>query len=272
MELAIHQTTSAGSDFRKSLEGYAKAGIRLVELIPGHYEPFAAKEGVPAARRLLADLGLRVVSAGGIRGLAEPGPERAQALEQLKPRSELAAALGADRLVCPSVTSAKYTADDFHRGAENLREAGDIAGRSGVAVMLEFTRGSTFAGSLSTALELVREAAHPHVKLVFDCYHFWASISKFEDLDLVRPGDIHHVHFQDATSGPRELLNQITREAPGEGAAPLIRILQKLKEKGYSGPLSVELFYPRFQKGDPFEVAAHIRQRGEAVMRQAGVL
>ncbi|MCU1235553.1 MAG: sugar phosphate isomerase/epimerase, partial [Candidatus Solibacter sp.] len=31
MTLSIHQTTSAGAGYRKSLEGWAKAGIRNVE-------------------------------------------------------------------------------------------------------------------------------------------------------------------------------------------------------------------------------------------------
>jgi hypothetical protein len=45
-----------------------------------------------------------------------------------------------------------------------------------------------------------------------------------------------------------------------------------LAEKGYSGALSVELFLPRFRQGDPYEVAAEIRRKSEAVMRQARVL
>ena len=90
--------------------------------------------------------------------------------------------------------------------------------------------------------------------------------------NLIRPGEIHHVHFQDVPGIPRELLDNSTREIPGTGVSPLVRILQKLKEKGYKGPLSVELFYPKFQKGDPYEVALEIRSKSEAVMRKAGVL
>jgi sugar phosphate isomerase/epimerase len=72
MALCIHRTTSAGSNFRKSLEGYARAGIRHVEVIPRMVEEFVKQESVAAAKRLLADLGLKGVSSGGVRGLAEP--------------------------------------------------------------------------------------------------------------------------------------------------------------------------------------------------------
>jgi len=79
---------------------------------------------------------------------------------------------------------------------------------------------------------------------MFDCYHFWAGLSKFEDLDLIRDAEIHHVHFQDVPGIPRELLDNGTREIPGDGVSPLVGILRKLAEKNYRGPLSVELFYP----------------------------
>ena len=110
------------------------------------------------------------------------------------------------------------------------------------------------------------------MQILFDCYHFWSGQSKFEDLDLLRPGDIGHVHFQDVPDMPRELLDQTTRVIPGDGVTPLVKILRKLAEKGYAGPLSVELFLPKFQQGDPFEVAREIRQKSEAVMRQARVI
>jgi 2-keto-myo-inositol isomerase len=71
---------------------------------------------------------------------------------------------------------------------------------------------------------------------------------------------------------PREVLDQTTRVIPGDGVAPVVRILRKLAEKGYSGALSVELFLPEFQQGDPYEVARRIREKAEGVMRQAKVI
>src|SRR5580704_5683832 len=64
MQLCMHQTTSAAAGYRRSLEGYAKAGIKYVEIIPPQFEEFIKKEGVPAAKRLLSDLGLNAVSSG----------------------------------------------------------------------------------------------------------------------------------------------------------------------------------------------------------------
>ena len=107
---------------------------------------------------------------------------------------------------------------------------------------------------------------------MLDVFHFWAAGSKFEDLDMLRPGEIAHVHFEDLPDIPRELLEDPSRVIPGDGVAPLTRILRKLAEKGYSGALSVELFSPQVQQRDPYEVARRIREKAEAVMRQARVL
>jgi 2-keto-myo-inositol isomerase len=227
---------------------------------------------MPAAKRLLSDLGLKAVSSGGVRGLWEPGPNRSKAIEDMKRFGAMAAELGVDRMVCPCGTSEKYSADDYKRGVDNMREAGEIAKQIPMMLMVEFMRGSTFIGTLPTSLRLTREAAHPSVKPMFDCYHFWSGLSKFEDLELIHAGEIPHVHFQDVPDTPRELLDSTTREIPGEGVSPLPRILRALAAKGYSGPLSVELFYPRYQNTDPYEMARRIREKAEAVMRAAEVL
>ncbi len=272
MFLCMHQTTSVAAGFRGSLEGYARAGIRHVELIPPLIEEFTRSESVAAARRLLSDLGLRAVSSGGVRGLAEPQAGRAQAIEDLKRTATLVAELGIDRMVCPCGTAAKFANDDYTRGVDNLRQVGDIVKPLGITAMLEFMRGSTFIGTLPTALNMTRQAAHSNVRPMFDCYHFWAGLSKFEDLDLIHDGEIHHVHFQDVPGIQRELLDNGTREIPGEGVSPLVGILRKLAEKNYRGPLSVELFYPHLQKGDPFEIASRVRRKAEPILQQAGVL
>jgi sugar phosphate isomerase/epimerase len=181
--------------------------------------------------------------------------------------------LGLKKLYAPTATTAKFTPDDYKAGVDNLRQVGDIAKQYEMVAMFEFVRASSFIATLGTALKLAREASHPNVRILFDCYHFWSGQSKFEDLEQLGPGEIGHVHFQDVPDMPRELLDQTTRVIPGDGVTPLVRILRKLADKaGYAGSLSVELFLPRFQQGDPFEIAREIRQKSETVMRQAGVL
>jgi sugar phosphate isomerase/epimerase len=91
---------------------------------------------------------------------------------------------------------------------------------------------------------------------MMDTYHFWGGISKFEDLDLLRDGELHHLHFEDVPANPpREIQGQPNRVLPGEGIAHLRRIVEVLKRKGYSGPASFETFNPMMQAMDPYECA-----------------
>ena len=260
LSVCMHQASSAKFDFRTAMEGYARAGVRNVEVTLRTVRDFAKQESTDAARRLLGDLGLRAVSSSGQSGLAESGEARAKRLEDLKWKCELSEAIGCDRMVAPSGAREPHTTDDFKIGADNLRQAGEIARPHNIALMVEFTRHSTLIGTLRTALKVVREAAHPNVRVMMDTFHFWSGRSKFADLYLLRDGELHHLHFEDTPAEPPvETMEQRHRVYPGEGIAPLRRIVEVLKQKGYSGPASLELFDPAVQATDPYEVARKAR-------------
>jgi sugar phosphate isomerase/epimerase len=273
MTLCLHQNTSSAAAYRKSLEGWAKAGIKHVELTDRMLDDFLKTDSLDAAVRVTKDLGLHVASCASVLpDLWIPRPARMASLETWKKRCDQFATFGVDKIYCPAVTNGKVTADDYKGSTDCLREAGDVAKQHGMTAMIEFTRNSAFLATLTSSLKVIRDAAHPNVRPMLDCYHFWSGMSKFEDLDLLKPGELLHVHYQDVPDMPRELLDNTTRIIPGDGVSPLVRILGKLAEKGYSGSLSVELFLPEFSQGDPYEVARRIKEKAEGVMRQARVI
>ena len=273
MLLSIHQNTSRGAGFRGSLEGWAKAGVRYVELNDGLLDQFLQNDTLAAAGRLLGDLGLTPVSAvAALQDIWLPGPERATSLETWRRRCDQYATLGLERVYSPSITRRPVTADDFAATPDSIREAGDIAREYELTAMIEFIRNSTHLATLTSALKVIREAAHPNVRPMLDFFHFWSGLSKFQDLDLLEPGELAHAHFQDLLDTPRELINNDARLIPGDGIAPVVPIIQKLAEKGYTGALSVELFRAEYVQGDAVEVGTEIRRKCEAVMRRAGVL
>ncbi|HEV3331266.1 MAG TPA: sugar phosphate isomerase/epimerase [Bryobacteraceae bacterium] len=272
MVLSLHQNTSVAAGYRKSLEGWAKAGVKNVELTDRLLDEFLKTDDLAAARRVVTDLGLTPVSCASVLpDFWIPNPNRAAALETWKKRCEQFSSFGLTKIYCPAVTSRKVTMEDYKGAVDCIREGGEAAKQFKMTAMIEFARNSSFISTLTTSLDLIRKAAHPNVQPMLDCYHFWSGLSKFEDLDLLHPGELAHVHFQDVPDVPRELLDNTTRLIPGDGVSPLVRILRKLAEKGYSGALSVELFLPEFTQGDPAEVAARIREKAEGVMRQAKV-
>ena len=272
MTLSMHQFTSARAGYRKSLEGWAKAGIRDVEPSAGLLDDYLKTDTLASAKRVLTDNGLKIVSgAVGVTGLWEPNPNFSKNLDAFKKRCEQFAELGAPLVYSPCATAAKFTPDDYVRCLDNIRQSAEVARQFKLKVAAEFVRNSTFLASLPTALRLHREAAHPNFGILFDCYHFWSGPSKFEDMDLIKPGEIIHAHLNDTQDLPRELLDLQSRVIPGDGVAPLAKILRKLADRGYAGPISVELFLPKFQEADPFELAKEIKLKCEAVFKQAGI-
>lgn len=272
MSLCMHQGTSRGAGYQKSLEGWAKAGIKNVELSDTLLDGFLKDDTLAAAGRLYKDLGLTAVSSQAVLpDMWIPGPARAASLETWKKRCDQFSTLGVPKLYCPSVTNRKVTMDDYKATPQCIREAGDIAKEHNITAMIEFARTSTHLATLTSSLKMIREAGHPNVRPMMDFFHFWSGLSKFEDLDLLQHGELAHAHFQDVADVPKELYDNNSRLIPGDGIAPLAKILHKLQEKGYAGPLSVELFLADVVNGDPFEVASKIKEKGEAVLHKAKV-
>jgi sugar phosphate isomerase/epimerase len=274
MVLSIHQNTSRGAGFRGSLEGWAKAGVKYVELADTALDEWLkAGETTATAKKLIGDLGLTPVSSAAVIGnLWLPGAQHAAALETWKKRCEQFSEIGLQKIYCPSTSNTRITADDLKGTPGAIREAGDIAKSFGLTAMIEYARTSTHLASLPTTLNAIREANHPNVRPMLDFFHTWSGLTKFEDMDMLKPGELAHVHFQDILDTPREIIDNNGRVIPGDGNAPVVKMLQKLKEKQYSGALSVELFLTRLTQGDAQAVGAEIKQKCEKVMQQAGVL
>src|SRR4029434_3000779 len=121
----------------------------------------------------------------------------------------------------PSARAA--TREDCKRGAENMVKGGELAKTYGVSLMLEFAKTSTLANSIQTALPLVRDQKHPNVLLTMDTFHFYAGVGKVEDLELLKDGELAHLHFEDIPDNPprEQLGSQQHRLFPGDGTAPL---------------------------------------------------
>jgi 2-keto-myo-inositol isomerase len=272
MTLCMHTNTSSGAGYRGALEGWARAGIKYVEINAALVDAFLKTDTIDGARRVLTDNGLTPVHGTvGQFGLIEPNEKHAAAIDSLKMRLELFSTLGVKKVYTTTTGGEKLALDDYAKIADQLRVVGETAKAFETMFDIEFVRTSQYMSTLLTALKVTRQAAHPNVGVMFDFYHFWSGNNKLEDMDQIRSGEIQHVHFQDVPDMPRELLDNNTRVIPGDGVAPIGAMLKKLAEKGYAGPLSVELFLPKFRDGDPYEAAREIKQKCEAVMAKAGV-
>ena len=95
-----------------------------VELTNNLLDEFLKSDSLPAARRVLTDLGLTPVSSAcGVFGLWEPNPKRAAQLDAFKKRCEQFASLGLTRIYSPTPTTEKFTRGRLQaRCREHARE------------------------------------------------------------------------------------------------------------------------------------------------------
>lgn len=141
MTLSIHQNTSRAAGYRKSLEGWAKAGIKNVELTDVLLEDFLKTDNLAAAKKVVTDLGLTPVSSACVLpDFWIPSPNRAASMDTWKKRCEHFSSLGAPKIYCPAVTSRKITAEDYKAVPDCIREAGEVAKGNGLVAMIEFAQ------------------------------------------------------------------------------------------------------------------------------------
>src|SRR5262249_36908345 len=231
MVLCMHSNTSAAAGYKRALEGWAKAGIKNVELNAAFIDDFVKTDTLAGAKKVLADNGLTCVhGAVAVDGLLEPNPNHAQAIDALKRRLEMFASFGLKKVYTTSAGMRKLMPDEYKTVAENMRSVGDAAKSFNMLVSVEFVRVSPYMSTLLTALKTTREAAHPNFGVMFDFYHFWSGYNKLEDMDQIHGLEIQHVHFQDVPDVPRELLDNNSRIIPGDGVSPINAMLRKLAE------------------------------------------
>ena len=67
---------------------------------------------------------------------------------------------------------------------------------------------------------------------------------------------MYNFHVNDYPANfPRETIVDAQRVYPGDGIAPLGKIFRTLRDNGYRGVISLELFNREYWKQDAFEVA-----------------
>ncbi len=130
MTLALHQNTSNAAGYRKSLEGWARAGIKDVEITNVLLDDFLKIEDLAAAKR------------SDHRPGPEPGSEPQPALrnsgsqirigmaasrQPQRKRCEMYANMGLNRVYASTACSKSFTDDDYEAAPDNMYEAGDVA-------------------------------------------------------------------------------------------------------------------------------------------------
>lgn len=259
LDKKIEVTVAAGYDglepWIEELEEYEKAGGNLQEL-----------------GKRLGDLGLFVPNVIGLWGAIPADPAKwEESLAPTRNRMRMMAAIGSRHAACippgrPADVDRTWCARCYRDLVKIGRE------EYGISVAFEFVGFMESIYRFGDAVGIAIDANIPDACLIMDTFHLYRGGSGFEGIRHVRGNFIADFHINDVAAEPaREEMGDKHRIYPGDGILPLASVFQQLKEIGYQGPLSVEMFNEEHYAQDPQVVAETALRKTLAVIQGAGV-
>lgn len=177
----------------------------------------------------------------------------------------------ARELSIPAITiipQVKPGETDLQDATRALADLSDRAG--GIALYFEMLVFNDRAfNTFRETLELVRAA---DLKIVLDTFHFLVSGMGPEEIAEIPKELIGVVHISDSLIQGRSMeeLTDDDRVLPGEGELPLKEAMDALRQTGYGGGMSVEVFHPKYAERDPYEVSREAFQRTQDLLIESG--
>ena len=110
------------------------------------------------------------------------------------------------------------------------------------------------------------ESGHPSARVLLDIFHLYKGGSSIETLPLVNNSAIEILHLNDY---PKNLATSAITDAdriyPGDGVAPVKRVLEILQNPGRPLVISLEVFNETYYKQDALQVAKTALTKMKAV-------
>jgi sugar phosphate isomerase/epimerase len=186
---------------------------------------------------------------------------------------DIVAQIGGKRVAAPAIGANKATDPliDLHKIAERYRAVLELGDKMGIQPLVELWGPSKNLHKLGDVAFVAIEASHPKASMLLDFYHLHKGGSDFVGLDQLNGASLHVIHANDYPDKPREDLTDAQRVYPGDGVAPFADIFRSLKNIGFRGYLSLELFNRDYWKLSPLKVAqTGLNKMREVVKKSLG--
>jgi 4-hydroxyphenylpyruvate dioxygenase len=233
---------SFSGPLRKKIEAAASSGFDGIEIFR---EDLVYWDGaLSEVARFAADSGIAILSLQSLRDFeALPDDDRAWTLKRARRFLDLAVEIGAPLLiVCANTRS--NTLDNPDVAAADLAMLADMAAERGLRVGYEALSTSRTVRTYLEAWRIIEKADRPNLGLVLGAVHTFATGADFAALKSIDPERIFLVHLADAPTLKMDvrLLSRHFRLFPGQGDLPIAELFDALRERGYDGPVSMEIF------------------------------
>jgi 4-hydroxyphenylpyruvate dioxygenase len=266
-------TVTFGGSLADKLQATARAGFAGIELWAKDIEEHPG--GAAEACQLIADSGLAVYSFQVLRDFeAQTGPRRQVARDEAEHYFDLMQKIGAPTLLT-CATTRDDSRDDPALAAADLAELGDRAHRRGLRIAFEALAWSKWTYTVDAAWRIVEAANRANVGLVIDTFHIVARNTPvaimaeipIERVFLVQIADAHMIPGLPTIETARH-----HRVFPGEGEMDVAALVRALREAGYAGRYTLEIFNDGYRAEPPSVVAKRAMQSLELLFAKTAPL
>lgn len=221
--------------------------------------------------KAIRDRGLSVAGAIGFFAWAvDDDQARKRGLEEARRNIEMVRKIGGTRIAAPPVGLTDRDDVDLRTLADRYRRLLEIGEAAGVVPEVEVWGFSKTLGRLADAAFVAVASGHRSACVLPDVFHLYKGGSGFDGVRLLGPATFGAFHFNDYPADPpREKIDDSYRVYPGDGVAPLNQLVRDLRDIGFRGMLSLELFNREYWKRDALEVARTGLEKMKAVVREA---
>jgi sugar phosphate isomerase/epimerase len=202
--------------------------------------------------------------------IVDDDARRAKGLDEAKRAMDLAAELGAPRLAAPPAGLSDKDHPDLNTIADRYRTLLELGDEHGVVPQLELWGFARALNKLSQVAYVAVETGHPRACILADSYHMYKGGSDYDSLRLISGGALGVFHINDYPATPdRKQITDAHRVFPGDGVAPLGRLFRALRDVGYRGMLSLEVFNREYWNQDALFVARSGLEKTRDAVRKA---
>ncbi len=221
----------------------SKAGFHAIEPWIMEIDRYTSGGGtLKDLGKRIADAGLTVEDAIAFNAfLDDDDTRRAASMEKLKADMDKVAQIGGKRIAAPPGNN--RAAVSLDNAARYYREALEMGEKMGVLPLLELWGTHPVLGPLSHGIYVAVAAGRADASLLLDVFHLYKSGTPFTALKQINGASLRVMHLNDYPQATDpSTLNDSNRIYPGDGVAPLSQILRDLRDSGFRGYLSLELF------------------------------
>jgi 2-keto-myo-inositol isomerase len=269
MTPCINQATVMKADTVRFIESAGRNGFSQVELDIDRLEAGIKKDEAATIRAALLDAGVKVVSLNAIDNypiITES--EMSSSIKRSEQVLELCRTVDCKLLVVNPANFKSVSEEEFveRRFDQFIDRVFELGFKKEIRIGYEYVSYSDkVINTLEKSVQALKRWKNG-IDLVLDVFHMYRTHETIENLPRDLTSRLLAFHVNDAPDIPIERVVDTDRVMPLDGVIGVDSYIRDLKNRGYSGPASVELFNHKYWEMNLDDVVKQAKQSVERLL------